>query len=106
MVMIRKPTLGSRHHKQLLVFLFLHLVFCEKCLRDLDHLEITLGSLHHKQLSGGCGESRPNLQTGLSCIMMIMKRMMMMTAYRHIPTMTNSHHGGFLSVMIMVGICQ
>ena len=27
-------------------------------------------------------------------------------AYRHIPTMTNSHHGGFLSVMIMVGICQ
>ena len=32
--------------------------------------------------------------------------MMMMMAYRHIPTMTNSHHGGFLSVMIMVGICQ
>ena len=30
----------------------------------------------------------------------------MMLAYRHIPTMTNSHHGGFLSVMIMVGICQ
>ena len=27
-------------------------------------------------------------------------------AYRHIPTMTNSHHGGFLSVMIMLGICQ
>ena len=27
-------------------------------------------------------------------------------AYRHIPTMTDSHHGGFLSVMIMVGICQ
>ena len=27
-------------------------------------------------------------------------------ANRHIPTMTNSHHGGFLSVMIMVGICQ
>ena len=25
---------------------------------------------------------------------------------QHIPTMTNSHHGGFLSVMIMVGICQ
>ena len=23
-----------------------------------------------------------------------------------IPTMTDSHHGGFLSVMIMVGICQ
>ena len=31
---------------------------------------------------------------------------MIMPAYRHIPTMTNSHHGGFLSVMIMVGICQ
>ena len=25
---------------------------------------------------------------------------------QHIPTMTDSHHGGFLSVMIMVGICQ
>ena len=39
----------------------------------------------------------------------IIKRMMMnmmMMAYRHIPTMTNSHHGGFFSVMIMVGICQ
>ena len=32
--------------------------------------------------------------------------LMMMMAYRHIPTMTDSHHGGFLSVMIMVGICQ
>ena len=31
---------------------------------------------------------------------------MISVAYRHIPTMTNSHHGGFLSVMIMVGICQ
>ena len=36
----------------------------------------------------------------------MMMTMMMMMAYRHIPTMTNSHHGGFLSVMIMVGICQ
>ena len=25
---------------------------------------------------------------------------------QHIPTMTNSHHGGFLSMMIMAGICQ
>ena len=39
-------------------------------------------------------------------ILMTMMMRMMMTAYRHIPTMTNSHHGGFLSVMIMVGICQ
>ena len=31
---------------------------------------------------------------------------MMMTVTQHIPTMTDSHHGGFLSVMIMVGICQ
>ena len=30
----------------------------------------------------------------------------LLMAYRHIPTMTDSHHGGFLSVMIMVGICQ
>ena len=28
------------------------------------------------------------------------------TVTQHIPTMTDSHHGGFLSVMIMVGICQ
>ena len=25
---------------------------------------------------------------------------------QHIPTMTDSYHGGVLSVMIMVGICQ
>ena len=35
-----------------------------------------------------------------------MTTMTMMMAYRHIPTMTDSHHGGVLSVMIMVGICQ
>ena len=34
------------------------------------------------------------------------KKKKYMLAYRHIPTMTDSHHGGFLSVMIMVGICQ
>ena len=34
----------------------------------------------------------------------IMTRMTKVT--QHIPTMTDSHHGGFLSVMIMVGICQ
>ena len=28
------------------------------------------------------------------------------TVTQHIPTMTDSHHGGFLSVMNMVGICQ
>ena len=27
-------------------------------------------------------------------------------AYRHIPTMTKTHHGGFLSAMIMVGFCH
>ena len=37
-------------------------------------------------------------------IMIMMMMMMMVT--QHIPTMTDSHHGGFLSVMIMVGICQ
>ena len=30
----------------------------------------------------------------------------MMMACRHIPTMTKSHHGGEMSVMIKVGICQ
>ena len=32
--------------------------------------------------------------------------MMMMMAFRHIPTMTKSHHGGEMSVMIKVGMCQ
>ena len=32
--------------------------------------------------------------------------MIMMTACRHIPTMTKSHHGGEMSVMIKVGMCQ
>ena len=27
-------------------------------------------------------------------------------AYRHIPTMTKSHHGGEMSIMIKVGMCQ
>ena len=45
--------------------------------------------------------------TTLSSPMMMMTMMMavMITmAWRHIPTMTNSHHGGFLSVMKMVGM--
>ena len=32
--------------------------------------------------------------------------MVMMMACRHIPTMTISHHGGEMSVMIKVGMCQ
>ena len=36
----------------------------------------------------------------------MMMMMMMMVACRHIPTMTKSHHGGNVSVMIKVGICQ
>ena len=39
-------------------------------------------------------------------MMMMIKPKMMMTVTQHIPTMTNSHHGGILSVMMMVGICQ
>ena len=31
---------------------------------------------------------------------------MMMMACQHIPTMTKSHHGGEMSVMIKVGMCQ
>ena len=38
--------------------------------------------------------------------MMRMMMMMMMMVPQHIPTMTNSHYGGILSVMMMVGICQ
>ena len=32
--------------------------------------------------------------------------MMMMTVTQHIPTMTKSHHGGEMSVMMKVGMCQ
>ena len=42
---------------------------------------------------------------GVPALLMMMMMIIVM-AYRHIPTMTGSHHGGFLSVMIMVGICQ
>ena len=38
-------------------------------------------------------------------IIMIMT-MTMMLACRHIPTMTKSHYGGEMSVMIKVGMCQ
>ena len=31
---------------------------------------------------------------------------MMMMACQHIPTMTKSHHGGEMSIMIKVGMCQ
>ena len=39
-------------------------------------------------------------------MMMMVLMVMMMKVTQHIPTMTDSHHGGFLSVVIMVGICQ
>ena len=37
---------------------------------------------------------------------MVMVMVMMTMACRHIPTMTKSHHGGEMSVMIKVGMCQ
>jgi len=40
-------------------------------------------------------------------MMMMTTTMMMITmACRHIPTMTKSHHGGNMSVIIKVGMCQ
>ena len=39
-------------------------------------------------------------------LVMAMKRIMMMMACRHIATMIKSHHGGEMSVMIKVGMCQ
>ena len=38
--------------------------------------------------------------------MVMMMIVMMMVACRHIPTMTKSHHGREISVMIKVGMCQ
>ena len=42
----------------------------------------------------------------LMIILMIMMMMMIIMVTQHIPTMTKSHHGGKMSVMIKVGICQ
>ena len=39
-------------------------------------------------------------------MMMMIVMMTMMTACRHIPTMTKSHHGGEMSIIIKVGMCQ
>ena len=39
-------------------------------------------------------------------IMTMLAIVMLMMACRHIPTMTKSHHGGEMSVMIKVGMCQ
>ena len=39
-------------------------------------------------------------------MMTIMIMTMMMMAFRQIPTMTKSHHGGNLSLMAMVGFCH
>ena len=39
-------------------------------------------------------------------LMVTMMMTMMMLACRHIPTMTKSHHGGNMSVMIKVGMCH
>ena len=36
----------------------------------------------------------------------VMMMMMMMVVTQHIPTMTKSHHGGEMSVMMKVGMCQ
>ena len=41
-----------------------------------------------------------------STIMMMVMDMMVTMVPQHIPTMTKSHHGGEMSVMIKVGICQ
>ena len=51
----------------------------------------------------------PGIRSDPLMMMVVMMKVMMvvmMTVTQHIPTMTSSHHGGFLSVMIMVGICQ
>ena len=34
------------------------------------------------------------------------KRVVMMMVSQHVSTMTKSHHGGNMSVMIKVGMCQ
>ena len=39
-------------------------------------------------------------------VMIVMMTMMKTMACRHIPTMTKSHHGGEMAVMIKVGMCQ
>ena len=42
---------------------------------------------------------------GLKMVIIILIIIIIMVT-QHIPTMTKSHHGGNMSVMIKVGICQ
>ena len=42
----------------------------------------------------------------MAMMTMMMVMMMMMVVTQHIPTMTKSHHGGEVSVMMKVGMCQ
>ena len=39
-------------------------------------------------------------------VIVVLLVVLMVMACRHIPTMTKSHHGGNMSVMIRVGVCQ
>ena len=56
------------------------------------------GCLSLQEVTGG--------PSSYKCLMMMVKMMMVMVACRHIPTMTKSHHGGEMSVMVKVGKCQ
>ena len=60
-------------------------------------------ALRSHQSSQDCAKSAFAGRWGLQFIVIII---IIISVTQHIPTMTNSHHGGFLSVMIMVGICQ
>ena len=46
------------------------------------------------------------LVAGLMSGVMVCLIIIIVMACRHIPTMTKSHHGGEMSVMIKVGMCQ
>ena len=50
---------------------------------------------------------RPDTKQGATVTTMeTMPTVMMMVVTQHIPTMTKSHHGGEMSVMMKLGMCQ
>ena len=69
--------------------------------RNPNHLE------HDNIDEGASGKSlQDRSHLVMMTIMMILSKKMIMMVTQHIPTMTKSHHGGEMSVMIKVVMCH
>ena len=86
------------------------MLYVSLCLLDLNMKNYVLGNWRAINILTHPCNDLP-LCRFLSMMMMMtmtmtMMMMMMTEVTQHIPTMTKSHHGGEMSVMIKVGICQ